>query len=246
MINVKVNEKHHNRGFTLAELLIVVAIIAVLVAIAIPIFTNQLEKSREATDLANCRTAYGELIHDYLANGTGSYVVVRCTQTKEGWNYTEPVIGSIVASSNGKKLKCEGDIEIIDGFVSNYMENYGYYSGGNRQVGKDADIYLYVDDDGVISVSIDDSAKPIYNYSDLPDLTPGGGKTKDMNKVYVKGENEFTYSEEKPVIKDKNGNTIEPSGDNIYLYAGKYYYTSGGDKDWYYNDGSGWVLIRRD
>lgn len=34
-------------GFTLAELLIVVAIIAVLVAIAIPIFTSQLEKSRE-------------------------------------------------------------------------------------------------------------------------------------------------------------------------------------------------------
>ena len=34
-------------GFTLAELLIVVAIIAVLVAISIPIFTSQLEKSRE-------------------------------------------------------------------------------------------------------------------------------------------------------------------------------------------------------
>ena len=31
------------KGFTLAELLIVVAIIAVLVAISIPIFTNQLE-----------------------------------------------------------------------------------------------------------------------------------------------------------------------------------------------------------
>ena len=48
------------KGFTLAELLVVVAIIAVLVAIAIPIFTSQLEKAREATDLANLRAAYAE------------------------------------------------------------------------------------------------------------------------------------------------------------------------------------------
>ena len=47
-------------GFTLAELLIVVAIIAVLVAIAIPIFTAQLEKAKEATDMASFRAAYAE------------------------------------------------------------------------------------------------------------------------------------------------------------------------------------------
>ena len=41
--------KKKRKGFTLAELLIVVAIIAVLVAIGIPIFTSQLEKSREQT-----------------------------------------------------------------------------------------------------------------------------------------------------------------------------------------------------
>ena len=45
----------------MAELLIVVAIIAVLVAIAIPVFTTQLEKSRQAVDLANARSAYAVL-----------------------------------------------------------------------------------------------------------------------------------------------------------------------------------------
>lgn len=53
-------KKMNKKGFTLAELLIVVAIIAVLVAISIPIFTSQLEKSREAVDLANIRAAYAE------------------------------------------------------------------------------------------------------------------------------------------------------------------------------------------
>ena len=52
--------RKNEKGFTLAELLIVVAIIGVLVAISIPIFTSQLEKSREAVDLANLRTAYAE------------------------------------------------------------------------------------------------------------------------------------------------------------------------------------------
>lgn len=46
------------KGFTLSELLIVVAIIAVLVAIAIPVFTSQLDKARESVTLANARCAY--------------------------------------------------------------------------------------------------------------------------------------------------------------------------------------------
>ena len=44
--------KKNKKGFTLAELLIVVAIIAVLVAISIPIFNSQLEKSRDAVTAA--------------------------------------------------------------------------------------------------------------------------------------------------------------------------------------------------
>lgn len=60
-------KKNNKKGFTLAELLIVVAIIAVLVAIAIPVFTAQLEKSRDATTIANVRSAYAEAMAKYMS-----------------------------------------------------------------------------------------------------------------------------------------------------------------------------------
>ena len=77
--------KKNNKGFTLAELLIVVAIIAVLVAIAIPIFTSQLEKSRDAVSISNIRAAYAEASALYLtSNGyddsaRGDHVKVNAT-----------------------------------------------------------------------------------------------------------------------------------------------------------------------
>lgn len=61
-----------NRGFTLAELLIVVAIIAVLVAVAIPIFSGKLKESRLAVDHANIRSAYAYI---QVANITETVVI---------------------------------------------------------------------------------------------------------------------------------------------------------------------------
>jgi len=95
LMKTKVNKK----GFTLAELLIVVAIIAVLVAISIPIFTSQLEKSRDATDEANVRSAIAEvtaavLSDDKKSSGNGDVkyengtytMTVKATGQKAGWS----------------------------------------------------------------------------------------------------------------------------------------------------------------
>ena len=92
-----VMKKLNKKGFTLAELLIVVAIIAVLVAISIPIFTAQLEKSREATDAANLRAAYAEQSAALLTwNGTDTIddIDVTAHQTQTGWQGTDYTDGT--------------------------------------------------------------------------------------------------------------------------------------------------------
>lgn len=66
--------KRHNikQGFTLAELLIVVAIIVVLVATSVPVFAAKLEKSKQAVDLANMRDAYGTALAEWMTSSNGS------------------------------------------------------------------------------------------------------------------------------------------------------------------------------
>ena len=77
------------KGYTLSELLIVVAIIGVLVAISIPIFTSQLEKAREATDAANLRSAYAELMADAITDENSTKTaIVKQEQTVANWTTT--------------------------------------------------------------------------------------------------------------------------------------------------------------
>ena len=99
------------RGFTLAELLIVVAIIAVLVAIAIPVFSTQLESSREATDCANVRSAYSDAMAKYMLAtadqqkaGVESDTSITVKQLNEGWTNAS-LDWSFLGSSSSQKDK---------------------------------------------------------------------------------------------------------------------------------------------
>ena len=104
--------KNKRNGFTLAELLIVVAIIGVLVAVSIPVFSQQLEKSREATDLANVRAKYAEVKAEAMT-ATTAYPIkksVKLKQKQSDWQYYEPVViaGIIHYRNDGNTDHWEG------------------------------------------------------------------------------------------------------------------------------------------
>ena len=64
---------------------------AVLVAIAIPVFTSQLEKSREATDAANVRSAYAEVVTKYLTDNDDTFTIaVESKQGQADWQGDQP------------------------------------------------------------------------------------------------------------------------------------------------------------
>ena len=91
----------------MAELLITVAIIGVLVAISIPVFASQTEKSREATDLSNVRAAYAEVMAEAITeNMEYQEKTVPLKQKQDDWQSADSVtIGGITHA------KGEGDTD---------------------------------------------------------------------------------------------------------------------------------------
>lgn len=119
--------KQNKNGFTLMEMLIVIAIIAVLIAVAIPVFASQLEKAREATDLANVRSAYAQVSTEALLGDSEATVTVDLKQKQADWQSVDPVnIGGIVHSkSQGDTVNWIGVAAPNGTCVVSYKEDYG-------------------------------------------------------------------------------------------------------------------------
>ena len=119
--------KQNKNGFTLMEMLIVIAIIAVLIAVAIPVFASQLEKTREATDLANVRSAYAQVSTEALLGDSEATVTVNLKQKQADWQSVDPVnIGGIVHSKSQGDTKNWIGVAAPNGTcVVSYKEDYG-------------------------------------------------------------------------------------------------------------------------
>ena len=109
------------------EMLIVIAIIAVLIAVAIPVFASQLEKTREATDLANVRSAYAQVSTEALLGDSEATVTVNLKQKQADWQSVDPVnIGGIVHSKSQEDTVNWIGVAAPNGTcVVSYKEDYG-------------------------------------------------------------------------------------------------------------------------
>ena len=84
--------KMNKKGFTLIEMLVVIAIIAVLVSIIIPVVGNSTAKAKAATDAANLRSAKATLTIAVL-NGSLDKAAAGTTDTYDASNYATHVPG---------------------------------------------------------------------------------------------------------------------------------------------------------
>ena len=88
--------KQNKKGFTLAELLVVVAILAILVAVAIPVFRGAVGQAEAAVTNANFRAA--------KAQASVQYLLEKDTATKY-FDYTVDANGNITLSSSSKTVE---------------------------------------------------------------------------------------------------------------------------------------------
>ena len=105
----------NKKGFTLIEMLVVIAIIAVLVAIIIPVVVSSTDKAEAAADAANLRSVLGE---------ANSLLMMK-----------DPT-GSILQTAEFDTGECKtfpgADMYILyvnPGFIKIYYENNGSYYG---------------------------------------------------------------------------------------------------------------------
>ena len=147
------------KGFTLTELLIVMAVVAVLAAVAIPTFSKQMEAARETNDLSLIRNAYTEAmaiaeldITDGKLDGKKNGTAISETNiTIDGTDKTAKTYSvDIITMMPGSSWKQTGSTwAYVDNHVGGKEVNPGFMSDKSYKV----KFTFALDDNGVLSIS---------------------------------------------------------------------------------------------
>lgn len=114
-------------GFTLIEMLIVVAIIAILVAVSIPLVNSSLERARESTDAANERSFKAVLLISF-ANGKYDVTDGSATPFDVDTIYKYDAANGVIADKGDTSVKTYGKstkIDVVDGINRKGQVLYG-------------------------------------------------------------------------------------------------------------------------
>lgn len=110
-------KEKNNKGFSLVELIIVIAIMAILVGVLAPQFIKFVEKSRESTDLQNIeeiKTAVETYVADHgedISSGTTYTVTLDRTAGTISTDCADASEYGVTGAVNAKSNKWSGDIE---------------------------------------------------------------------------------------------------------------------------------------
>lgn len=138
-------KQKNNKGFSLVELIVVIAIMAVLVGVLAPQLIKYVEKSREATDIQTCdniatalKTYYAD--EEVAASATATTVPVTLGKTELGTVADTAVKDAGLTKAKIKGTKWTGDkITIVynkaDGTIT-YTGDSPYYHSDEDQFKK--------------------------------------------------------------------------------------------------------------
>lgn len=240
--------KKKRKGFTLAELLIVVAIIAVLVAIGIPIFTSQLEKSRETADAANIRAQYAQVMAEAITvdrnvNIDGKdFEKINLRQKQPDWQ-TETIPNSlgnfsVIEGIPGTQAWVEyrADTETVYIKFEGESQNGDSGSNGGNNILIDSSSWDSTSEWKVINAKLE-NGKAILTPSYKDSVLKGGGDETIMlqaNKKYKLVVNiEECGANPKVRLSNRNGNNtyLEQNIQTLGKYEFDYTHEEGRDDD---------------
>lgn len=133
-------KQKNNKGFSLVELIVVIAIMAVLVGVLAPQLIKYVEKSREATDIQTCDNIATALKTYYADEEVAATVTVTLGKTELGTVADTAVKDAGLTKAKIKGTKWTGDkITIVynkaDGTIT-YTGDSPYYHSDEDQFKK--------------------------------------------------------------------------------------------------------------